>query len=225
VEYLKSRRGRILLACFAASSALLVIFPRIDLRVSGLFYDRGFPWQFLWWNRLLHAGLFHFLAVAVLALVGLYLYNRFTKRNVAGVDGRSVIAVLLVLVVGAGLIVNFTFKDHFGRARPRDVVEFGGTREFTPAFVISDQCNRNCSFSSGEGSGGFFFLAIARALNRRRGATVVAALFGSLVAFSRIAAGAHFFSDTVVSFFVMLIVTDVAFFYLKPAAPISTPAA
>src|SRR5512139_593334 len=81
VEYLKSRRGRILLASFVVASALLVLFPRIDLRVSGLFYDHGFPWQFLWWNRWLHAGLFHFLAVSVLALIALYVYNRFSHRS------------------------------------------------------------------------------------------------------------------------------------------------
>ena len=37
---------------------------------------------------------------------------------------------------------------------------------------------------------------------------------GILVSLSRISSGAHFFSDTVVSFFVMLIVADVLFFYL-----------
>jgi membrane-associated phospholipid phosphatase len=34
------------------------------------------------------------------------------------------------------------------------------------------------------------------------------------VSWSRIASGAHFFSDTVVSFFVMLIVTDVLYYYM-----------
>jgi membrane-associated phospholipid phosphatase len=37
---------------------------------------------------------------------------------------------------------------------------------------------------------------------------------GALISLSRLAAGAHFFSDVTVSFFVMLIVADVLFFYL-----------
>jgi membrane-associated PAP2 superfamily phosphatase len=38
--------------------------------------------------------------------------------------------------------------------------------------------------------------------------------FGSLVSLCRISAGAHFFSDSVVSFFVMLLVADVFYYYM-----------
>ena len=37
---------------------------------------------------------------------------------------------------------------------------------------------------------------------------------GVLVSLARIASGAHFFSDTVVSFFIMLILADVSYFYM-----------
>lgn len=37
---------------------------------------------------------------------------------------------------------------------------------------------------------------------------------GVVVSLARIASGAHFFSDTIVSFFVMLIVADLSYFYL-----------
>jgi len=105
-------------------------------------------------------------------------------------------------------------KDNFGRARPRDVVEFGGYKQYTAPFVVGGQCGKNCSFSSGEAAGGFFALALALALSRRRAALVVAAGFGAFVSFCRIASGAHFLSDTVVSFFVMLLVADVLYYYL-----------
>ena len=44
---------------------------------------------------------------------------------------------------------------------------------------------------------------------------------GSVVSFFRVASGAHFLSDIVVSFFVMLIVADVLYHYmfLPAAAP------
>jgi lipid A 4'-phosphatase len=118
-------------------------------------------------------------------------------------------------------------KDNFGRARPRDIEEFGGSKHFTPAFVISRECNTNCSFSSGDAAGGFFSLALVMALSRRRRMLAAAAAFGALVSLSRVASGAHFFSDTVASFFVMLIVADVLYYFMflpEPAvatAPVS----
>ena len=43
---------------------------------------------------------------------------------------------------------------------------------------------------------------------------VAAIGLGIVVSLSRIAVGAHFFSDTVVSFFVMLITADVLYHYM-----------
>jgi lipid A 4'-phosphatase len=125
-----------------------------------------------------------------------------------------VLYLLLVLTVGAGLIVNVGLKDNFGRARPRDIAEFGGTKQFTAAYVVGRECNTNCSFSSGDAAGGFFSLALALALSRRRAVLAAAVAVGIVVSLARIASGAHFFSDTVVSFFVMLMVADVLHFYV-----------
>ena len=130
---------------------------------------------------------------------------------------KRVVYLILVLIVGAGLIVNVLLKDNFGRARPRDIVEFGGAQLYTPPFVASGACHTNCSFSSGEAAGGFFALAIAWALRRRRALVVAALGLGAFVSFCRVATGAHFFSDTVVSFFVMLLVADVLYYYLVSA--------
>jgi lipid A 4'-phosphatase len=221
VSYLKSLRGQIILIAFLASAVLLVRYPGIDLGISGLFAGGGFAAKEQWWNRLLHAAMVYLLSLAVLAVPGVYAFNRVCRRNLLGVQGRTVCYLLLVLVLGAGLIVNVAFKDHFGRARPRDIVEFGGSKRFTPAFVISDQCERNCSFSSGEGAGAFFALALARALSRRRAALAAGAAFGVVVSVARIASGAHFFSDAVVSFFVMLIVTDILYHYMIAPAKAS----
>ena len=147
-------------------------------------------------------------------VVGVYLVNRFSKRALWKVDGKKVCYLFLVLVVGSGLIVNVVLKDNFGRARPRDIVEFGGSKLFTPAFVVSKECKKNCSFSSGESAGAFFSIALALALTRRRRLFAAAVGLGVLVSLCRIAAGGHFFSDTVVSFFVMLILADVLHHYM-----------
>lgn len=214
MSYLKLQRARIILACFLASSLLLLLFPAIDIGISRLFFDGGFHLKEQWWQALAREGLVYFLWLSMASMVGLCVFNRLAKRNLCGIDARKVGYLLLVLLLGAGLIVNVAFKDHFGRARPRDIEEFGGSKRFTPAFVVSYECNSNCSFSSGEGAAGFFSLALALAVSRRRAIFLAGVAIGSLVSLSRIAAGAHFFSDTVVSFFVMLILADVLYYYV-----------
>jgi len=211
---MKLKRTQIMLATLPVAAAVLWGVPAIDLEISRLFFDRGFPSKEQWWHKLLHEGLGYFLWLSMLSVIAIYAFNRLRKRELYGIDGRKVCYLLLVLILGAGLIVNVVFKDGFGRARPRDIEEFGGSRQFTPAFVIAAECQKNCSFSSGEGAGGFFTLALAYALHRRREALVAAVGFGILVSWSRIASGAHFFSDTVVSFFVMLVLTDVLYYYM-----------
>jgi lipid A 4'-phosphatase len=229
MKYLMLRRGRIILGCFAVSSLLFMIFPAIDISISRLFFQHGsFPSQH-WLLVLMHESMGYFLGLSMAAVLGIFICNRFFGRNVCGVDGKKVLFLILVLTIGAGLIVNVVFKDSFGRARPRDIAEFGGTRHHTPPFFVSKECGKNCSFSSGEAAGGFFSLALAFALSRRRSALIAAAGVGVAVSVCRIASGAHFFSDTVVSFFVMLIVADVLRVYMaltgqaRPVVPAPVP--
>lgn len=217
--YLKRRRSRVILGCFLACSALLVAFSGIDIRISGLFYDGGFRLAGHGWTEWLHQGVGKFLYLSMFSVLGIYVLNRLTRRNLCGVDGRTVVYLFLVLIIGAGLIVNFSFKDHFGRARPRDIVEFGGTERFTPAFVISPACEHNCSFSSGDSAGAFLSLAFVLASRRQRAMAAAAVGYGVLVSVARIAAGAHFFSDAVVSFFVMLIVSDALHYFMFAPGP------
>ena len=214
MQYLRLKRSRLIIGAFVAFSLFALIFPDVDMRISALFYDRGFFLRDQWWQGLLQHGLGYFLGVSLSLILAVYLRNRILKRTECVVCGRKVLYVALVMVIGAGLIVNQGFKNNFGRARPRDVAEFGGTRDFTPAFVPSHQCNTNCSFSSGDAAGAFYSLALVLAFRRQRRWLLAALALGAVVSFGRIAAGAHFFSDTVVSFFVMLLVSDAMYYYV-----------
>jgi len=214
MSYLKLKRTQITLACFLIASVLLVLFSGIDIRISRIFFDQSFHLEGHWWDRLLHHGLIYFLWLSLVSVLGIYFFNKIAKRHLCWVDGKKALFLLLVLILGAGLIVNVIFKDGFGRARPRDIAEFGGSKHFTAAFVVSNECDSNCSFSSGDGAGAFFSMALALVLSRKRAIFLAALGFGGLVSLSRIASGAHFFSDSVVSFFVMLIVTDVLYYYM-----------
>ena len=214
MQYLRLKRSRIILGSFFLFSMLVLAFPDLDLRITGIFYDGGFFLRDQWWQRVLQSGLGYFLGASIAVVLFLYVRNKMLKRSQCIVDGRKVVYLLLVMVIGAGLIVNSGFKNHFGRARPRDVAEFGGTLAFTPAFVPSQQCDTNCSFSSGDTAGAFFTLALVMAFRRNRKWLLGALALGVIVSFGRISAGAHFFSDTGVSFFVMLLLADALYYYI-----------
>ena len=216
--YLKRGRSQVILASFVLFSLVVALFPAIDLGISRLFFHGGFP-RDQWWQSLLHDTLNWFLGVSLGGVLVLYLINRVFKKQILNVNGRRVIYLFAVLAIGAGLIVNATLKDNFGRARPRDVAEFGGHKTFTPAFVVSHECRTNCSFSSGDAAGGFFSLALVFALAPRRRIALAAGLaIGVVESLARISSGAHFFSDTGVSFFVMLITADVLYYYVVMTA-------
>jgi lipid A 4'-phosphatase len=217
--YLKLRRTRTILGSFLLSAVLLVAFADVDIGISRLFFDHGFFLASQGWSHLLHQSVRGFIVVSMVCVAGIYAFNRLTKRSLWGIDGKKVAYLFLVLVLGAGLIVNVALKDNFGRARPRDIEEFGGSEHFTPAFIVSDACDRNCSFSSGDSAGAFFALAFVLVSRRKRAVATAGVGFGVLVSASRIATGSHFFSDAVVSFFVMLLVADALYHYMFRPVP------
>lgn len=214
MQYLRLKRSRIIIGSFLVFSLLAISFPQVDLQISRLFFHDSFFLRDQWWQKLLQNGLRYFLVGSMALAAAIYFRNKLLKRCQCVVDGRKIVYLLLVIIVGAGLIVNAGFKNNFGRARPRDVAEFGGTKVFTPAFVLSQQCDTNCSFSSGDAAGAFFSLSLVMAFRRRRSWMIGALALGAIVSFGRISAGAHFFSDTVVSFFVMLLMADALYYYV-----------
>jgi lipid A 4'-phosphatase len=182
--------------------ALLVAFPQVDLAVSGFFFDdtRGFYLgnqplvRFVydlvpWFSRAVIAGLLLFL----LAAWTIRRKHKFFLRQ-----RRTALYLLLVAIVGPLLLVNGVFKDHWGRARPAQVIEFGGTKQFTRAALPTNQCEKNCSFVSGHASAGFYFLALAFVLPRRRALWLALGTgLGLGIGFVRIVQGGHFFSDVI----------------------------
>jgi lipid A 4'-phosphatase len=107
--------------------------------------------------------------------------------------------VVVCLGVGPGLVTNTLLKDQWGRARPAQVVEFGGSKTFTPALLPADQCARNCSFVSGEAASMFaVFYAAALIVPQWSLATMIAGTIVGLAAgLVRVAQGGHFLSDVV----------------------------
>jgi len=135
-------------------------------------------------------------------LVILLVATRIKKRPIAGLSSKGLLFLMLALMLGPGLVVNLVSKNIWGRARPAHVEQFGGTLKFSPAFVFSDQCDRNCSFVSGHSAFGFYFVAFAMLFKRHRKKLFAFAIgYGALIGFGRIYQGGHFISDVIFSFY------------------------
>ena len=210
-----TRSGWLILIALTLLLVSLTLWPRIDLAISGLFYvpTTGFPANEHWFFNLLHDLAFKGARLLGVGLIIGVLIAWLTRRKLCGLDAKAMLFVLLALLLGPGLVANEIFKDEWGRARPRTVVEFGGTQQFTPPLVIASECERNCSFVSGDASFGFFLpsLAFVAAVGWRRrcfwGGMAAGAIFGG----ARIAMGAHFFSDVIYAGVFMLLTSSLLF--------------
>lgn len=191
--------GFILTGLFTA--VVFLAHPELDLAISGYFSDgaNGFPLRqhpvAKFFNDLINVMA---LVMALACMIGWSIASRM-RMKVAGIWARHYAFLLGALVLGPGLIANGLFKENWGRARPRQVTEFGGTADFSAPLVIADQCSSNCSFVSGDASMGFYFLALALVTPKktRRLAILAALAFGLFIGFIRVLQGAHFFSDVV----------------------------
>ena len=131
---------------------------------------------------------------------------------------RSALFILISLALGPGLLVHTVFKDHWGRARPSQITEFGGTKKYSPPLLIADQCDKNCSFVSGHAAVAFFICAFALLFTgwRRTAIYTAGIIFGLWIGFIRMAMGGHFFSDIIFAgIFTLLTVHLVYYFMLK----------
>jgi membrane-associated PAP2 superfamily phosphatase len=197
---------RFALLAFGLLAVLFIAWPQIDLAASGLFYrgggqwalERTSRWLFLPYRGLPRIG--QALIVVLLALWLLSYVRRFPKLRAR----RVLVGFVLVSgLLGPVLLVDATLKEHSGRARPERIEQFGGIRQFTPAFVVADQCEKNCSFVSGHVATASFIMAFgwlgAPAVRRR---WLLASIgFGAFMALTRMAPGGHFLSDTIFAWF------------------------
>jgi len=179
---------------------LFGFFPTLDLKISGLFFDPA-TLQFAlrhdaWLGHVRDACMW--IVPAIMAPAGLAVAAKcLLPATRMRVPARAVVFLLVSFALGPGLLVNTVLKEHWGRARPTDVREFGGPNRFVPWWDPRGDCPHNCSFVAGEASGAFWTVAPA-ALAPASGrifAYVAAVAFGSAVGMLRMAVGAHFFTD------------------------------
>lgn len=113
---------------------------------------------------------------------------------------RPGLFLLMVMVIGPGFVVNYAFKQHWGRPRPHQVAEFGGEHEFTPVGMPGDLDTHNSSFPSGHAAVAFYlmapaFLAHQRSVMLGRILFTLGIAYGIGMGTTRVIQGGHFLSD------------------------------
>ncbi len=196
-----------LLIALAVGAVVGLVFgldPQLDLAIARPFYgivDAGHHmFAVRLWPRLmvvhevaLRAGFLLVVPAVVAAVVKLIL-----PRRKMLMPGRAVVFLIATMTLGPGLLVNVALKDHWGRPRPIDVGQFGGAQHFVAWWDPRGDCPANCSFVSGDVSTAAWTLAPAALvpLPWRPLAYGASLVFTVVMAAMRIAAGGHFFTDT-----------------------------
>ncbi len=150
-----------------------------------------FPWNMLYeWAPAPGIGL---AVLALLVCIGGFFSHRLKEQR------RPAVFLLLLLAIGPGLIVNVMLKDNLGRARPREIIECGGTHPYTEIWQ-KGTTGSNSSFPSGHASIAFYVLGpwfVLRDGNRKAAAgfLVFGLGFGAAVGLARMLQGGHFLSD------------------------------
>ncbi|MFT3730442.1 MAG: phosphatase PAP2 family protein [Hyphomicrobium sp.] len=191
-------------AAIAVGVVAVAVFawaPDLDLACARLFYlgnrhfmgNEGVLFPLIRWTFIV----FFYLTCTV-TLLGLAMSVRKAGPWLDLTKGKWLF-MALCLITGPLVVANIGFKDHWGRARPKDVIEFSGHKLFTAPFPPAGQCDYNCSFVSGEASSVFIVLFAAALLFKAYSRNFVALgiILGGLAGLTRMTQGGHFLSDVI----------------------------
>src|SRR5450759_773117 len=158
-EKTMNRAGLIIaLAIAAVVGVVFGLYPQIDLMIAAPFHDislRGNPFGLRIYPPLLLArdiGLWVGTAVIVPVVSALVVKLLRPRRRLL-LSGRAILFLMTTSALGPGLLANAVLKEHWGRPRPIEVTQFGGTEHFVAWWDPRGECDKNCSFVSGDVAG------------------------------------------------------------------------
>src|SRR5664280_2198232 len=166
-EKTMNRAGLIIaLAIAAVVGVVFGLYPQLDLMIAAPFHDislRGNPFGLRIYPPLLLArdiGLWVGTAVIVPVVAALVLKLLLPRRRLL-LSGRAILFLMTTIALGPGLLANAVLKEHWDRPRPIEVTQFGGTEHFVAWWDPRGECDKNCSFVSGDVAGAFWTIAPA----------------------------------------------------------------
>ena len=196
------------------SCVFVTVGPSLDLYVSALFYKGATQFELQSFD--LASILFRdiLLPLILIYILILPIVGRFFKIDKIFFNYKFSIKEIVLLwisqIISVLIFVNLILKNFWGRARPNDVVELGGKESFSPWFEISNACETNCSFVSGDASVGFSVIILY--LITRKIIFLYASFFAGFVfGLIRIMAGGHFLSDIFFAGFFIVILNIILF--------------
>ncbi len=209
--------GKTMIVFFVVSVFITIGFD-LDIFLSSLFYYGNN--QFLLQSYDLISIIFRkiFLPFLIFYIFILPIITKFFSFNILYFGYRFMLKEI-IFVWTAGfttlvLIVNFFFKNNWGRTRPNEILEFGGQDFFTPWYVFGQSCVSNCSFVSGDSSVGFV-LIIFYFITKKNAFIYLSLFSGAILGFVRIIAGGHFLSDIIFSQIIVTASIFVFFIFFK----------
>ena len=195
------------------------IYPELDLKLAGLFYDastKSFPLKLSKLAAIARDGAMWIAwGLALPAIVALVVKLARPDKPLL-MSGRAMVFLLTTLILSAGVLTNLTFKSYWGRPRPVTVTQFNGSEPFVAWWDPRGSCGRNCSFFSGEGATAFWTYAPAALTPPpwRPLAYAAATVFGVATSVLRMAFGGHFFTDVAIAGLVTFLVIWLAHGYI-----------
>jgi lipid A 4'-phosphatase len=171
----------------------------LDLRVEECFFSSDEGWIYgdrVPWNFLYHYGV---LPTVVVAFGALVVYVLSFRWNSLRGQRRTAWFLVLLAIGGPIVVVNLVFKEHWGRPRPGEVIQFGGEKPYLDVWE-KGVSGEGRSFPCGHCSAAFFFFGFFFIFRRRCPrwayvALVATLLYGVLMGVARMVQGGHFPSD------------------------------
>ncbi len=204
-------------------SGFFYCYPQWDIKISSFFWDKSHfiylsqPWV-NWAN-----GIRKFLniliwLVGIFVFIGLifsFIFKKFKKNKKL----KSIFFYLLIcIILGPGLLVNWGLKNHWGQPRPVQIQQFSGDLSYQKDWVVSKQCPTNCAFVCGDCAGAFIFMAFVPLLRSRKKimwtSGIFIILFSGLIGLIRLGQGGHFISDILLAYGIDSLVIWGAYRYL-----------
>ena len=221
VKKLNSDHVFLTLLVFFIIILFLAIGSSMDIYISKLFYlgkekfilESYFILTIFFRKIFLPLIILYLMVLPIIAIFlpieKLYFNSKLKSKEVWFVIG----SFLFNLIV----FVNLTLKNLWGRARPNDILQFGGVENFSPWFELSNACNINCSFVSGDAAVGFSLVILFIVTKNKIffwGSLIAGLSIGSI----RIMEGGHFFSDVIMSGLVIYLLAYIQFYLFKKYA-------
>ena len=199
---------------FLGMCLFLTLGPTIDLYVANFFYNgesqfslQSFDFLSLLFREILIPLILIY--ILLIPILGRYISM---ERVFIGYkfSVKEILLIWITQVLSMIIFINVILKNFWGRARPDDILQLGGDEVFTPWYKISNSCETNCSFVSGDASVGFSII-ILYFITKNKFFLYTGIVVGFILGFIRILAGGHFLSDVVFSGLIVVVLNLIIF--------------